>query len=97
VSDGRLATLKRADPVEMDVVQKRYQDIADTIDDAVTKLQKIVDAGEDGLRGQYVEPLKKDAASIKDRRAHGGRRRRGVDQGERDAGPAEGRGRHHLA
>jgi hypothetical protein len=66
VSDGRLATLKRADPVEMDVVQKRYQHIADTIDDAVTKLQKIVDAGEDGLRGQYVEPLKKDATSLKD-------------------------------
>jgi hypothetical protein len=78
VSDGRLATLKRADPVEMDVVQKRYQDIADTIDDAVTKLQKIVDAGEDGFRGQYVEPLKKDAASIKDSLSKAARRYRDV-------------------
>ncbi len=66
MSDGRLKTLKRADPVEMDAVQKRYQHIADTIDDAVTKLQMIVDAGEEGLRGEYVAPLKEDAESLKD-------------------------------
>ena len=66
MSDGRLRTLAGADPAEIDSVQKRYQHISDTIDDAVTKLQKIVDAGGDGLVGQYVEPLKKDASSIKD-------------------------------
>ena len=37
-----------------------------TIDDAVAKLQKIVDAGEEGLRGEWVGPLlKKDAESLK--------------------------------
>jgi hypothetical protein len=78
VSDGRLKTLKRADPVEMDVVQKRYAHIADTIDDAVTKLQQIVDAGEDGLRGEYVTPLKKDATSLKDSLTKAARRYRDV-------------------
>jgi hypothetical protein len=78
VSDGRLKTLKRADPVEMNVVQKRYAHIADTIDDAVTKLQQIVDAGEDGLRGQYVEPLKEDATSLKDSLTKAARRYRDV-------------------
>lgn len=66
MSDGRVKTLKRADIAEMDAVQKRYQHISQTIDDAVQGLQKIVDAGGDGLAGEWVEPLKTDAASIKD-------------------------------
>ena len=78
MSDGRLATLKRADPAEMDAVQKRYDGIADTIEDAVTKLQKIVDAGEDGLRGEYVGPLKKDAESIRDSLGKAAKRYRDV-------------------
>jgi hypothetical protein len=65
VSD-RLGTLKNADPAEIDAAQKRYEHISMTIDDAVAKLQKIVDAGDEGLRGQWVEPLKEDAQSLKD-------------------------------
>jgi hypothetical protein len=66
VSDGRLGTLRKADPAEIDAAQKRYEKISMTIDDAVAKLQKIVDAGDEGLRGQWVEPLKEDAESLKD-------------------------------
>jgi hypothetical protein len=66
VSDGRLHTLRKADPAEIDAAQKRYEHISMTIDDAVAKLQKIVDAGDEGLRGQWVEPLKEDAQSLKD-------------------------------
>jgi hypothetical protein len=66
VSDGRLKTLRKADPAEIDAAQKRYEHISMTIDDAVAKLQKIVDAGDEGLRGQWVEPLKEDAQSLKD-------------------------------
>ena len=48
------------DPVYTDVerieeARKRYQKIAVTIDDAITRLGKIVDAGSDSLAGQYVE------------------------------------------
>jgi hypothetical protein len=64
--DARLATVDRADPADIESAQKRYQHISDTLDDAVTKLQKIVDTGSDGLIGQWVEPLKDDAQSIKD-------------------------------
>ncbi|MFI1995897.1 WXG100 family type VII secretion target [Actinoplanes sp. NPDC020271] len=66
MSDGRIKTLKRADPAEIDTVQKRYQHISDTIDDTVAKLRKIIDAGSDALVGEWVEPLKKDATSIHD-------------------------------
>ncbi|GAA2864427.1 hypothetical protein Acy02nite_71600 [Actinoplanes cyaneus] len=66
MSDGRIKTLKRADPAEIDTVQKRYQHISETIDDAVAKLQKIIDTGSDTLVGQWVEPLRKDATSIHD-------------------------------
>ncbi|MFI1096369.1 hypothetical protein [Streptomyces sp. NPDC020917] len=57
----------RADPDVVRDAQKRYQHIADTIDDAVAKLQKIVDTGSDSLAGQYVDGLKSDAGSLKDR------------------------------
>ena len=66
MSDGRLGTLRKADPAEIDAAQKRYEHISMTIDDAVAKLQKIVDAGDEGLRGQWVEPLKEDAESLKE-------------------------------
>ncbi|MDW5323209.1 hypothetical protein [Plantactinospora sp. KLBMP9567] len=65
MSDPRLKTLKAADPTQIQAAQKRYQHISTTIDDAVTKLQKIVDTGGEGLRGQWVEPLRKDAESLK--------------------------------
>lgn len=64
--DGRLPTVDRADPANIESAQKRYQHISDTLDDAVTKLQKIVDTGSDGMIGQWVAPLKDDAQSIKD-------------------------------
>ncbi|MFI7100873.1 hypothetical protein ACIBK8_16060 [Streptomyces sp. NPDC050161] len=59
------------DPVhaDLDVVheaQKRYQKIATTIDDAVDKLEKIVESGSEALVGKYVQGLKKDAGSIKE-------------------------------
>ncbi|MFG1777020.1 hypothetical protein ACGFIR_21640 [Micromonospora sp. NPDC049051] len=69
MSDGRLKTLSRADTEEIHAAQKRYAHIATTIDDAIAKLAKIVDAGSDGLRGKYVEPLKEDAEKIKDKLA----------------------------
>ncbi|MGA3562381.1 hypothetical protein [Melissospora conviva] len=65
MSDRRVGTLRAADPSEIEAAQKRYQHISMTIDDAVAKLQKIVDAGEEGLRGEWVGPLKKDAESLK--------------------------------
>jgi hypothetical protein len=60
-----------SDPIhtDLDVVsgaQTRYQHIADTIDDAVTKLQRIVETNSDSLAGQYVEGLKSEAGSVKD-------------------------------
>jgi hypothetical protein len=66
VSDGRLNTLKRADLASIDAAQQRYQHISDTIDDAVTRLQKIIDTGDASLQGQWVGPLKKDAQSLQD-------------------------------
>lgn len=64
--DARLATVDRADPANIASAQKRYQHISDTLDDAVTKLQQIVDTGSEGMIGQWIDPLKDDAASIKD-------------------------------
>ncbi len=66
MSDGRLKTLRKADPAEVSAAQKRYQLISDTIEDTVSKLQKIVDAGEDALRGKWVEAVKEDAESLKE-------------------------------
>jgi len=61
-----------SDPVYTDTEQiatsqKRYQFIATTIDEAVTNLAKIVDSNADSYAGQWVEGLKKDATSIRDR------------------------------
>ncbi|ROT33427.1 hypothetical protein [Micromonospora sp. HM5-17] len=67
MSDDRLATLRAADLTQIEAARKRYEHISATIDDAVTRLQKIVDAGEEGLRGQWVVPLKKDAEDLKDK------------------------------
>jgi hypothetical protein len=66
VSDSRLDTLRKADETEIEAAQKRYQLISDTIDDTVSKLQKIVDAGENSLRGKWVDSVKDDAKSIKE-------------------------------
>ncbi|GAA3183358.1 MULTISPECIES: hypothetical protein [Streptomyces] len=59
-----------ADPVRADLdavheAQKQYKSIADTIDDALAKLEKIISSNSDSLAGQYVEGLKSDAESIK--------------------------------
>lgn len=56
-----------ADPDMVVSAQKRYDHIATTIDDAVTKLQMIVDTNSESLAGQYVEGLKTDVGSLKDR------------------------------
>ncbi len=66
MTDGRLKTLRKADPAEVQASQRRYQLISDTIEDTVSKLQKIVDAGEEGLRGKWVDAVKEDAASLKE-------------------------------
>ncbi|MEV6301350.1 hypothetical protein AB0M02_18215 [Actinoplanes sp. NPDC051861] len=66
MSDGRLHTLRKADPAEIEAAQKRYQLISDTIDDTVSKLQKIVSAGEEALRGEWVKKTKEDAESLQE-------------------------------
>ncbi|WP_433389176.1 hypothetical protein [Micromonospora sp. KLBMP9576] len=66
MSDKRLERLRRANPADIEAAQKRYQLISDTIDDTVSKLQKIVDAGENALRGKWVDGVKKDASSLKE-------------------------------
>ncbi|TSB32821.1 hypothetical protein [Streptomyces benahoarensis] len=58
------------DPVRTDLdavheAQKRFKNIADTIHDAVAKLDKIISSNSEGLAGGYVEGLKSDAESIK--------------------------------
>lgn len=55
-----------ADPDAVSAAQTRYEGIATTIDDAVTRLQKIVDTNSESLVGQYVEGLKSNASSLKD-------------------------------
>lgn len=60
-----------SDPVyaDLDAVDQagvHYQDIATTIDDAVTKLGKIVSTGSDSLAGKYVDGLRSDAQSLQD-------------------------------
>ncbi|MEY9874617.1 hypothetical protein ABH931_004117 [Streptacidiphilus sp. MAP12-33] len=56
-----------ADPDVVDAAQKRYTHIATTIDDAVAKLQQIVETNSDSLAGQYVGGLKDESGSLKDR------------------------------
>lgn len=55
-----------ADPDMVRSAQQRYQHISTTIDDAVTRLQKIVETNSESLVGQYVAGLKQDAGSVKD-------------------------------
>ncbi|WP_194894438.1 hypothetical protein [Catenulispora pinisilvae] len=55
-----------ADPDEIASAQQRYQNIASTIDDAVSRLQKVMDDNSDGLVGQYIDGLRKSAGSLHD-------------------------------
>jgi hypothetical protein len=64
--DSRLNTLKRASTERIQQAKRDYENIATTLEDTIAKLARIVDTGSEGLKGQYVEPLKKDAQSIKD-------------------------------
>ena len=56
-----------ADPDVVSKAQGRYSGIATTLDDTLAKLGKIVDTNSDSLAGQYVEGLKSEAGSLKDR------------------------------
>lgn len=67
-----------ADPDRVRAAQKGYQHISTTIDNTVTRLQKIVDANSDGLAGQYVSELQDSAGSIVDRLSKAGVRYRDV-------------------
>lgn len=78
MSDRRLKDLKAADPARIDAAQKRYELISTTIDDAVSKLQKIVDADGDGLRGEWVGKLKDKAKGLTGDLAKAGVRYRDV-------------------
>jgi hypothetical protein len=53
-----------ADPDAVADAQSRYQNIATTINDAVAKLQQIVDTNSESLAGQYVSALQKNAQTI---------------------------------
>ncbi len=55
------------DPDVISAAQKRYAHIASTIDDATAKLGQIVETNSDSLAGQYVQGLKSEASSLKDR------------------------------
>jgi hypothetical protein len=78
MSIDRLAKLRAADEGEIEKAQKRYQKISDTLDDTVRKLDKIVSAGDDALRGEWVGALKKDATSLKESLQKAGVRYRDV-------------------
>jgi hypothetical protein len=56
-----------ADPDKVASAQQRYQNIASTIDDAVSRLQKVMDDNSDGLVGQYIDGLRKSAGDLHDR------------------------------
>jgi hypothetical protein len=64
--DARLGTLNKASVDRIQQAQRDYQNIATTLNDTIAKLAKIVETGAESLQGGYVEPLKKDAQSIKD-------------------------------
>jgi hypothetical protein len=63
-----------ADPDKVASAQQRYQNIATTIDDAVSRLQKVMDDNSDGLVGQYIEGLRSSAGSLHDRLSKAGTR-----------------------
>ena len=56
-----------ADPDKVSSAQQRYQNIASTIDDAVSRLQKVMDDNAEGLVGQYIDGLRKTAGSLHDK------------------------------
>lgn len=53
-----------ADPDLVAKAQGRYQDIAATIDDAVSRLQKVMDNGVDGMIGKSIDGLRKTATTL---------------------------------
>lgn len=67
MSDKRLERLRAADLKEVHDAQVRYQLVSDTLNDTVSKLAKIMGAGEESLRGEWVQGLKDDAEGLKDR------------------------------
>jgi hypothetical protein len=64
--DSRLNTLGKASTDRIHQAKRDYENIATTLEDTIAKLAKIVETNSESLKGQYVEPLKKDAQSIKD-------------------------------
>jgi hypothetical protein len=76
VSDGRSHTLKKADPVEVESERARYHKTADTIDDVVTKLKKLIDGAADANVGDYADKLKDGAKTIQDNLTKAGKRYR---------------------
>ncbi|MBM6406063.1 hypothetical protein JQN72_17640 [Phycicoccus sp. CSK15P-2] len=56
-----------ADPDQIHVSQGRYKNIATTIEDSVATLTKIVETNSESLAGQYVDALREDAQSLRDR------------------------------
>jgi hypothetical protein len=64
---GRDSDPVYADPDKVASAQTRYQNIASTIDDAVSRLQKVMDDNAEGLVGQYIDGLRKTAGSLHDK------------------------------
>ena len=56
-----------ADPQAVGDAQTHYQGVATTIDDAVARLQKVMDDNSEGLVGQYIEGLRKSAGALHDK------------------------------
>ena len=63
-----------ADPDLVAEAQGRYQDIATTIDDAVSRLQKVMDNGVDGMIGKSIDGLRKTATTLHDELQKAGKR-----------------------
>ena len=56
-----------ADPDAVAEAQTHYQNVAATIDDAVSRLQKVMDDNAEGLVGQYIDGLRKTAGDLHDK------------------------------
>ena len=56
-----------ADPDAVAEAQTHYQNVATTIDDAVSRLQKVMDDNSEGLVGQYIDGLRKSAGDLHDK------------------------------
>jgi hypothetical protein len=63
-----------ADPDAVSDAYTRYHNIATTIDDAVTRLQKVMDNGVDGMIGEYIDGLRKSATALHDELQKAGHR-----------------------